>query len=66
MTEPQFAILGSGAWNGFWRDLKRAYELFEATHTPPKISVCAKRYVAERGAQGNLGDEELAGHCAEL
>ena len=49
MTEPQFAMLGGGAWNGFWRELKTAYDLFEASHTPPKISVCAKRYAAESG-----------------
>ena len=64
MTEPNFAMLGSGPWNGFWRDLKPAYDLFEATHTPPKIGVCAKRYAAERGVPGNLGDEELTERCA--
>jgi murein L,D-transpeptidase YafK len=63
MTEPQFAVLGSGPWNGFWRDLKRAYDLFEVSHTPPRISVCAKRYAAERGLQGSVGGEELAEHC---
>jgi murein L,D-transpeptidase YafK len=64
MTEPQFALLGGGPWDGFWRDLKPAYDLFEASHTPPKISLCAKRYSVERGTQGSLGDEELAEHCA--
>ncbi len=63
MTEPQFAILGGGPWNGFWRDLKTAYDLFDASHTPPKISVCAKRYAAESGAPGSLGDEELTERC---
>jgi len=64
MTEPRFAVLGGGPWNGFWRDLKTGYDLFEASHIPPKIGVCAKRYAVERGIQGSLGDEELAEHCA--
>jgi murein L,D-transpeptidase YafK len=65
MTEPQFAIHGSGPWNGFWRDLKRAYDLFEASHIPPKISVCAKRYAVESGPQESLGGEELGERCAK-
>jgi murein L,D-transpeptidase YafK len=65
MTEPRFAVLGGGPWNGFWRDLKRAYDLFEASRTPPKISVCAKRYVVEMGTRGSLGGDELAEHCSE-
>ncbi len=64
MTEQQFAILGGGQWNGFWRELKTAYDFFEASHTPPKIGVCAKRYTAEGGAPGSLGDEELTERCA--
>jgi murein L,D-transpeptidase YafK len=63
MTEPQFAILGGGPWTGFWSDLKRAYDLFEASNTPPKISVCAKRYAVERGPQGSLGGDELGEYC---
>jgi murein L,D-transpeptidase YafK len=65
MTEPTFAILGGGQWNGFWLDLKRAYDLFEASHTPPKINLCAKRYVAEMGVPGNSGGDELVEHCVE-
>lgn len=33
----------------FWRDMKRAYDLFEETRIPPEIAVCHKRYVARRG-----------------
>jgi murein L,D-transpeptidase YafK len=65
MTEPQFAMLGGGQWNNFWFDLKRAYDLFETSHTPPRISICAKRYVAEMGVQGSLGGDELAEHCPQ-
>jgi len=65
MTEPRFAALGGGTWNGFWRDLKRAYDLFEVSRTPPKISVCAKRYAVEMGIRGSLGGDELAEHCSK-
>lgn len=65
MTDAQFAILGGGPWDGFWRDLKRGYDLFEASHTPPKVSICAKRYVVEMGAYRSLGADELTEHCKE-
>ncbi len=63
MTAPLLAAYGAGQWDGFWRDLKRGYDLFEASHTPPQIGVCAKRYVARGGAQGSSGDGELAERC---
>jgi murein L,D-transpeptidase YafK len=63
MTAAQFAILGGGPWNSFWLDLKRAYDFFETSRIPPKVSVCAKRYAAEKGPQGSLGDQELGEHC---
>jgi murein L,D-transpeptidase YafK len=63
MTETQFAMFGGGPWNGFWRDLKPAYDLFEAFHTPPRIGVCDRRYAVEKGDRGNLGDGELAERC---
>ena len=62
MTEPNFAILGT---NGFWRDLKKGYDLFEASHTPPQIAVCNKRYVARSGTPGSLGDGELVERCEQ-
>jgi murein L,D-transpeptidase YafK len=63
MTEAKFALLGRGKWNGFWRDLKKVYQLFEASHRPPKISFCSKHYVAEPGAEGSLGGDRLAQRC---
>jgi murein L,D-transpeptidase YafK len=38
MTEPNFAILGTDRWDQFWRDLKKGYDLFEASHTPPQVT----------------------------
>jgi murein L,D-transpeptidase YafK len=63
MTEAKFALLGKGKWNGFWGDLKNAYQLFEASHRPPKIHFCANRYFAEPGANGSLGEDRLVEHC---
>ncbi|MBT3070805.1 murein L,D-transpeptidase [Rhodomicrobium sp. Az07] len=63
MTETQFAVHSSDQWDGFWRDLKRGYDLFEASLTPPQIGVCAKAYVARSGAPGSLGDLALAERC---
>jgi murein L,D-transpeptidase YafK len=44
--------LDAFAWHPsaeFWRDLKRAYDLFEETHIPPQVSVCEKRYAVQPG-----------------
>lgn len=63
MTEAKFALLGKGKWNGFWGDLKNAYQLFEASHRPPKIRFCANRYFAEPGADESLGEDRLVERC---
>ncbi len=65
MTEPNFAILGTDRWDQFWRDLKKGYDLFEASHTPPQVNVCAKRYNARSAAPGSLGDGELVERCGQ-
>jgi murein L,D-transpeptidase YafK len=63
MTEAKFTLLGKGKWNGFWGDLKNAYQLFEASHRPPKISFCANHYVVEPGEDGSLGEDRLSERC---
>ena len=30
---------------GFWQNLKTGYDHFEATHRPPEVNICARRYV---------------------
>jgi len=65
MTEGNFAILGGGRWDAFWRDLKPGYDQFEVSRIPPKVSVCAKRYAIELGAKGNLGSDELSERCPQ-
>ncbi|KAI95980.1 hypothetical protein T281_02260 [Rhodomicrobium udaipurense JA643] len=63
MSEAHLAIHDRAPWGEFWRDLKRGYDLFEASRTPPRIGVCAKRYVARSGAAGSYGESELAELC---
>jgi murein L,D-transpeptidase YafK len=65
MTRQNLAIFGGGRWGGFWRDLKPGYDLFEASRTPPRIGVCAGRYVAETGARGAHGGDDLDERCPQ-
>ena len=51
LTDARLAAFGWHPSAEFWRDMKPAYDLFEANRVPPQIGVCNKRYVA-RGADG--------------
>jgi len=44
MTPEKLAANGDSEWNGFWSNLKEAYDLFERTRVPPAVSVCNNRY----------------------
>jgi murein L,D-transpeptidase YafK len=54
MTERNLRLRKGDKWSGFWADLKRGYDLFEASHMPPKVSVCDGRYVFEAGSLATL------------
>lgn len=45
MTDEKMASYAGHKWFDFWQNLKEGYDYFEATHQPPKVSVCGKRYV---------------------
>jgi murein L,D-transpeptidase YafK len=45
MTAENMAKHRDNEHYGFWQMLKRGYDHFEVTKTPPKIDVCEKRYV---------------------
>lgn len=47
MTEANLARHTSNKWHSFWTELKIGYELFNATHVPPKVGVIDKKYVVE-------------------
>jgi murein L,D-transpeptidase YafK len=48
MTEDNMERYASRDWSEFWRNLKEGYDAFEATHLPPRVGVCDKRYVVEQ------------------
>jgi murein L,D-transpeptidase YafK len=50
MTEANLAAHAENEWHAFWASLKDAYDLFERTHVPPRVSVCARRYIIGDGA----------------
>lgn len=52
-------------WNSFWTDLQTGYDLFEASHIPPKVNVCKKRYVVQPGDGKGKGNEQILTHCPE-
>lgn len=52
LTEARLTAYADSPWIDFWRDMKAGYDLFEASHIPPQISVCQKRYTAEAGLAG--------------
>ena len=54
MTEANLAAEADNKWYGFWRNLKQGYDVFEATRTPPAVSVCHKGYVIAQESEGDL------------
>jgi len=45
MTETNLAAHAESPWFAFWLNLKEAYDAFERTHLPPRVSVCDRRYI---------------------
>jgi murein L,D-transpeptidase YafK len=60
LTEGNLRAYTSHEWYGFWHNLKLAYDSFERTRLPPRVSVCEGRYhvedvdVATGAAQGGI------------
>jgi murein L,D-transpeptidase YafK len=50
MTGENLAAHAGSEWNGFWANLKEAYDLFERTRAAPAVSVCGNRYVVTETA----------------
>jgi murein L,D-transpeptidase YafK len=55
MTAENMAAHASSEWNGFWTNLKEAYDLFERTRRPPAVSVCGSRYAVSETANEDDG-----------
>jgi murein L,D-transpeptidase YafK len=66
MTEENLNSRRSSPWAPFWRDLKRGYDVFEATRMPPRIGVCAGRYTVAPAADGSDGSHEIDNSCINL
>lgn len=64
MSERNLRVHGGGRWDAFWYDLQQGYDLFEASHVPPAVRVCDKRYAFEAGAPASDGGMPLAVSCA--
>jgi murein L,D-transpeptidase YafK len=54
MTERNLAARKGGEWEDFWADLKKGYDMFQASHLPPVVSVCNGRYVFEAGTSATI------------
>jgi len=54
MTLKNLAAHADSPWSSFWSGLKGAYDLFEQTRIPPRVSVCNKQYAVGKDA----GDDE--------
>jgi murein L,D-transpeptidase YafK len=50
LTADNLAAHAGSEWDGFWANLKEAYDLFERTRTAPTVSVCNDRYVVSETA----------------
>jgi len=65
MTEPNLQAYANSVWYPFWRNLKEAYDAFEATRVPPNVGVCGKRYiVVVAGAPEVVGTAETGDGAA--
>lgn len=62
MTERNLRLRRGYAWESFWADLKRGYDLFEANRVPPVVSVCKGRYVFAPGSMATASNP-VEEHC---
>ncbi len=66
MSKWNLAVHKENKWFPFWMDLKQGYDLFEASHMPPRISVCNKRYEAEPAKNGGNGSARIEATCSSI
>lgn len=63
MTNENMASAASSSDIAFWRNLKTGHDLFDASKSPPKVSVCRGAYAFEAGVKGSRGDAQIADGC---
>jgi murein L,D-transpeptidase YafK len=54
MTDRNLWVRKGAKWEDFWADLKKGYDMFEASRLPPVVSVCNGRYVFEPGTSATI------------
>jgi murein L,D-transpeptidase YafK len=63
MTEANLDRHEKSPLAAFWRELKPGYDLFEAGHLPPKVSVCEGRYAFEPADSPADGSTAIENKC---
>lgn len=63
LTETNLNRHAGSPQHAFWSSLKPGYDLFEASQTPPKVSVCGKSYAFAPGAEGYDGSSVIEAGC---
>lgn len=63
MTQENLSRRGASPHAPFWADLKSGYDAFEATHLPPRVNVCAKRYQVHPSHAAEAGSSPIAIKC---
>ncbi len=66
MSGANLARRQQSPWGGFWEELKAAYDSFELTGVPPRISTCNGRYVVADGRPEEVGHEPPLDFCGEI
>jgi hypothetical protein len=66
MTQDNLDATSTSPWSSFWANLKDGYDAFEASHLPPRVGVCDKRYVVETALPGEGGDQGPLALCGAL
>lgn len=52
LTDSALAAEDHSPWSGFWQNLKRGYDLFEAAGVPPTVAACRGQYIFGAEAEG--------------
>lgn len=65
MTQENLDARSGHRWAGYWRQIKSAHDLFEATKVPPKVTVCKGRYIARDGDPKQSSASSITQNCAD-
>jgi murein L,D-transpeptidase YafK len=55
MSKANLAAHAQSPHLAFWLNLKEAYDVFERTHLPPRVSVCDRRYIIRESDRAEEG-----------